>query len=330
MTRKLLGLCVVGLLLSAPLTAWAEDSFTIGINNFGQANFFARIGRTVLINTVEALGGEALATVTDNVPDRISAIETFIQRGVDAIIIQEGDIKMAAPALEEAHRRGILIASMDAGTAPFVDLVVESNNWVMGAMAATELMMRTGGEANIVLITNPLGQMIRMRAGALELVLTEYDGSQIVSELVYAWPDFFPDILSKMESVLTANPQPGSVNAVFATFDGVAAAAAEAVRAAGRQDEFAIVGIDGDPQAYEEMSRPDSPMVATVAQQPWLMAETLVKQVFTLLHGEEIPIRHTYIEAELVRREELPPESEWPYAEVYEDYGKDVTLDLGD
>jgi len=325
--RKILSaIILVGLLLGMTLVVAAE-TYKIGINNFGQANFFARIGRISLINVAEALGAEVISTVTDNVPDRISAIENFIIQGVDAIIIQEGDIKMAAPALEEAKRQGILITSMDAGTAPFVDLVVESNNWVMGAMAATELMNRTGGVAKIVLITNPLGQMIRMRAGELELVLTEYSESEILFELVYAWPDFFSDIQSKMESVLIANPEPGSLNAVFATFDGVAVAAASAIREAGRQDEFVIIGVDGDPQAYEEMAKADSPMIATVAQQPWLMAETLVKQVFTLLNGGELSSRHTYIASKLVRKESLPPQSEWPYAENFDDYGKDATLE---
>jgi len=325
MRRVIVGAILVGLLIGGSLVTLADD-FKVGINNFGQANFFARIGRTVLINVVEALGGTAISTVTDTVEARIAAIETYIAQGVDAIIIQEGDIKMAAPALEEAKRQGIIIASMDSGTAPFVDLVVESNNWVMGAMAATELLNRKKGEAQIVLITNPLGQMIRMRAGELELVLTEYAESEIIGEIVYAWPDFFPDIKSKMESILTANPTEDDVNAVFATFDGAAAAAASAVREAGRQDEFVIVGIDGDPQAYEEMAKSDSPMVATVAQQPWLMAETLVKQVFTLLRGEEVASTHTYIASRLVTKEALPSESEWPFAENFADYGKDASL----
>ncbi len=324
--RRAIGAAILMMLLVGLSLGVLADGYKVGINNFGQANFFARIGRTVLINVVEALGGTAVSTVTDNVPDRIAAIENFVAQGVDAIIIQEGDIKMAEPALQEASDRGIIIASMDAGTAPFVDLVVESNNWVMGAMAATELMNRTKGESEIVLITNPLGQMIRMRAGELELVLTEYPNSEIIGEIVYAWPDFFPDIKAKMESILIANPTAADVNAVFATFDGAAVAAASAIRDAGRQEEFVIVGIDGDPQAYEEMSLADSPMVATVAQQPWLMAETLVKQVFTLLNGEELAAYHTYIPSTLVTKEALPPRSEWPFAENYEDYGTDATL----
>jgi ribose transport system substrate-binding protein len=314
-------LLAVSILASFGLQA-QEKKWTICYNNFGQANFFARIGGQVGQNTIRLLGGEPIWTSTPSVEERITAIEDCIRRGADAIIIQEADIKMAAPALEEAKKKGIIIGSMDAGTAPFVDFVVESNNWVMGAEMACELVNRRLGSAKIVLIHNPLGQMIRMRAGALKLVLTEYPGSEIVADFIYAWPDFFPDIKSKMEAVLEAHPKPGEINSVFATFDGAGVAAAAAIREAGRQNEFIIVGIDGDPMAYEEMSKPDSPFVATAAQQPWLIAKTAVILAFDLLQGkgEELPIRHFYIPSKIVRKEKLPPVEEWPYPEVYANY----------
>lgn len=280
----------------------AED-FKVGINNFGQANFFARIGRESLIDEVKILGGTPIATVTPSVPERINAIENFISMGVDAIIIQEGDIKMVAPALEEAKKQGIIIASMDAGTADFVDIVVESNNWVMGAIAATELMHRIGGKGKVVEIFNDLGQMIRMRRKVLQAVITEYPGVEIAAGFTYAWPDFFPDAKSKMEAVLQAQPD---IVGVFATFDGVGVAAAQAIREAGLQDQIVVVGIDGDPQAYEEMRKPGSPFKATVAQDPDTMARIVVRIVFKLLNGEEVPRRHVYISAKLVTIENLP------------------------
>ncbi len=280
----------------------AKD-FKVGINNFGQANFFARIGRESLIDEVKILGGTPIATVTASVPERINAIENFISLGVDAIIIQEGDIKMVAPALEEAKKQGIIIASMDAGTADFVDIVVESNNWVMGAIAATELMHRIDGKGKVVEIFNDLGQMIRMRRKELQAVITEYPGVEIAAGFTYAWPDFFPDAKSKMEAVLQAQPD---IVGVFATFDGVGVAAAQAIREAGLQDQIVVVGIDGDPQAYEEMRKPDSPFKATVAQDPDTMARIAVRIVFKLLNGEEVPRRHVYISAKLVTIENLP------------------------
>lgn len=297
-----------------------EEACRICYNNFGQANFFARIGREVAINTIKMLGGEPIATVTSSVEERIKAIENCIAAGGDAIIIQEGDIRQAAPALEEAKKAGLVIASMGAGTSEYNDVTVESNEWVMGAMAASYLMDLLDGEGNIVVIHNPLGEMIRIRRQGLLAVLTEYPNAQIVHEFVYAWPDFFPDIKSKMETVLGAHPKAGSLDAVYATFDGAGCAAAAAIREAGRQDEFVIVGIDGDPMAYKEMSKADSPFKATVAQQPWIMAKTTVQKVFQLLEGDKLAMTHIYIPTKLVIKEDLPPESEWPYPEVYAEY----------
>ncbi len=307
MIRKL-SIILISLLvlLSLSITVGAEN-YKIGINNFGQANFFARIGRNAMVEEVNKLGGTPIPTVTANVPDRINAIENYIAQGVDAIIIQEGDIKMAAPALQEAKRAGIFIISMGAGTADFVDVVVESNEWVMGAMAATELMHRMDGKGKIVEIYNDLGQMIRMRKKELHAVISEYPKVEIAAGFTYAWPDFFPDVKAKMEAVLQSNPD---ISGVFATFDGAGVAAAQAIREAGLEDQIAIVGIDGDPQAYKEMRKPNSPFKATVAQDPDTMARTAVNMAYKLLNGEEITRSHIYIPAKLVTIENLPEPGE--------------------
>jgi ABC-type sugar transport system substrate-binding protein len=256
-----------------------------------------------MIDEVKKLGGTPIDTVTASVTERTNAIENYISKGVDAIIIQEGDIKMVAPALEEAKKRGIIIVSMDAGIADFVDIVVESNNWNAGLTAALELMDRIDGKGKIVEIYNDLGQMIRMRRKELYAVISEYPGVEIVAGFTYAWPDFFPDAKSKMEAVLQAHPD---IVGVFATFDGVGCAAAQAIREAGLQDQIVVVGIDGDPNAYEEMRKPGSPFKATVAQDPDTIARVAVRMAFKLLNGEEIPGRHIFIPAKLVTIENLP------------------------
>ena len=255
-----------------------------------------------MIDEVQKLGGIPLSTVTDNVPDRINAIENYIAQGVDAIIIQEGDIKMAEPALREAKKRGIIVVSMGAGIGDFVDLVVESNEWVMGAMAASELVDRLNGQGKIVEIYNDLGQMIRIRRAELHCVLTEYPQVKIVAGFTYTWPDFYPDVMAKMEAILQAHPD---INGVYATFDGAGVAASQAIREAGLQNQIVVVGIDGDPQAFEEMKKPDSPFKATVAQDPETMGRTAVRLTFDLLNGKEVPRRHVYVPAILVPIETL-------------------------
>lgn len=282
-----------------------KKQYKIGLNNFGQANFFGRIGRDAMIDEVKKLGHVPISTVTDNVTARMSAIENLIAQGCDAILIEEGDIKMVEPALREAKKRGIIVASVDSGTSELADVAVESNNWVLGVMASTYLLNTLDGKANIVEIYTDEGQMIRMRRKMLYGVMSEYPNSKVVASFTYAWPDFFPDTKAKMEAVLQANPKKGQVNAVFATFDGVGTAAAQAFREAGRQKDVIVVGIDGDPVAYEEMKRPDSPFVATVAQDPDTIARTAVRKAIAMLDGDKTAAGHYYIPGILVTREEV-------------------------
>ena len=283
-----------------------EKVFKVGINNFGQANFFARIGKAALEDQIKKNGGEVIATVNADVPGRVASIENMVAQGVDAIIIQEGDITQLAPALKEAKSKGIIIGSMDAGDTDFVDVFVESDNEQLGRMAAEEMVRLIGEKGNIVEIYNDAGSMIRTRRKAMHEVIEDYPDIKIIAGFVYAWPDFFPDGKAKMEAVIQANPNPGDISAVYATFDGVGVAAAQAIREAGLQDHIVVVGIDGDPEAYAEMRKDDSPFKATLAQDPDTMARTCVDKVFELLKGNEIPERHIYIPGNLITKDNIP------------------------
>lgn len=286
-----------------------EETFTIGINNFGQANFFARIGREALIDQIEKNGGKVISTVNADVPGRVASIENMIAQGVDAIIIQEGDIGELSSACLEAKKKGIIIASMDSGDQDFVDVFVESDNTELGTKSAEYLMEHIGGKGNIVEIINDAGAMIRTRKDAMHKVVEANPDVTIKSSFVYAWPDFFPDTKAKMEAVLQANPNPGDIVGVFATFDGVGVAAAQAIREAGLQEHIAVVGVDGDPEAYKEMKREDSPFIATMAQDPDTMARTCVDRVFDLLNGKELEERHIYIPGKLITKDNIPEET---------------------
>ena len=284
--------------------------FTIGINNFGQANFFARIGRDSMIDQIQKRGGKVISTVTADVPSRISALENFMSQKVDAIIVEEGDINQAAPPLLEAKKKGILIGSMDGGDAPFVDVFVESDNNQLGTKSAEKLMEFMGHKGKLVEIFNDAGSMIRVRKNALHEVVAKNPGVEIAYGFVYAWPDFLPDAKAKLEAILQAHPQPGEISGVFATFDGVGVAAAQAIREAGLQKYISITGIDGDPEAYKEMRKPDSPFKATLAQDPNTIARTVVDRIFDLLEGKKIEQRHIYIPGILITKDNIPAAEE--------------------
>lgn len=283
-----------------------KKTFKVGINNFGMANFFARIGKASMEDQIKKNGGEVVATVTADVNARTAAIENMVQQGVNAIIIEEGDITQVAPALKEAKKKGIIIGSMGAGDADFVDVYVASDESLLGQKSAEQMMKFANGKGNIVEIFNDAGAMIKLRKEAMHKVVANYPEAKVAYGFVYAWPDFFPDIKSKMEALLQAHPKPGDISAVFATFDGAGVAASAAIREKGLQNSIVVVGIDGDPEAYKEMKKPDSPFKATMAQDPNTIARTCVDKVFDLLNGKKLESKVFNIPGILITKDNIP------------------------
>jgi len=312
MKKFLLVLCMVLLTTTVVFAAAQEDAagddkvFTVGINNFGQANFFARIGRESMIDQIEKNGGKVISTVTADVSSRLAAIENMISQGVDAIIIEEGDINQVAPPLIEAKKKGIIIGSMDAGNADFVDIFVESDNDQLGKASAEALMEAIGNKGKIVEIFNDAGAMIRVRKNAMHGVVANNPGVSVEWGFVYAWPDFLTDVKAKMEALIQAHPEPGEIAGVFATFDGAGLGAAQAIWEAGLEDYIKITGVDGDPEAYKEMRKPGSPFVATLAQDPETIARTVVDKVFDILNGKTLEEKHIYIPGILITQDNIP------------------------
>ena len=282
-----------------------DEVFTIGINNFGLANFFARIGQDTMISEIEGHGHIVNATVTADVAARTAAIETMIAQGVDAIIIQEGCVNEVEVALREAQAQGIIVASLGGGYADWLDVFVASDEYEIGRASAEMLVYYMGGEGRIIEIYHDGAAFIRERRQALHDVVANYPDISIDWGFIYAWPDFFPDVKSKTEAVILANPNPGDISGVFAVFDGAGVAAAAAFREFGLTDYVVITGVDGDPEAYREMRLPDSPFVATAAQDPETMAIWIVQAVIDLLQGRDIERVQT-VPAIVVTRDNIP------------------------
>lgn len=285
-------------------------TFKVGINNWGVANFFARAGKEAMEDELEKLGCEVVATVTDNTTDRTNAIESMIQQGCDAIIIEEGDITEVEPAILEAKEAGIIIGSMDAGTADYVDIYVSSDNTNLGTITSEKMVEAMGEKGKIIEIINDSGSMIRMRKEAMHAVVEQYPDIEIAYSMTYSWPDYYADVKSKIEAILQANPNPGDISAIFASFDGAGVAAYDAVKEAGLQDSIVIVGVDGDPDAYTVMAEEGSNYLCTMAQDPDTIARKTCNYVVDLLNGKTLESNVEYVPGILITKDNIPADAE--------------------
>ena len=121
MNKKLLTIVLAAVLGTGLTTAAnAKDQFVIGLSN----GWIGSEWRTQMIDEAEAAAkewGKKGVTVTViaqssnvDVPGQIAHIRNFMNRGVDAIIVNPNSPTAFDPIFAQAKRKGILIISTDA------------------------------------------------------------------------------------------------------------------------------------------------------------------------------------------------------------------------
>lgn len=300
---------------NAPQEDSADDSFVIGITTFSTSTVFSRNAREVLKAEVEARGGTYIDNVATDTLSRDDAINNFISQGVDAIILLSGDVSECEESLVAASEAGILIGSCDAGYIDCVDIYTSSDNYAIGEQVVGALAEAMGGEGKILQIYNDIGSMDRKRKGGAADVVAQNEKLSIDYGMVYAWPDYYDDIKSKMEAIILSDGD--QINGVFATFDGVGLAALQAVREAGLEASMPIVGVDGESEALNEIAKPESAYYATVIQSWDDCGGVCVNEIFNALNGGQISTAQVYVPGILVTKENVA-EIQAQYPELFE------------
>lgn len=215
---------------------------------------------------VEILDSNAAGDVTRH----IANIENAISAGVDAIIIGSANASEMVAVVEKANAANIPVISMDVAI-PDAVAEITSDNHLLGIQMARYMVNAIGGKGKIISIWAPGYRAVEVRKEMLLEVLRDYPDIEIISEVPYVWPDTIPDAKAKVETILRANPEAGSIAAVWVPFDLVGVGAAQAIMEAGRGDEVVIVGADGDDVALDILKQDNSPFVATFAQDTFEM-----------------------------------------------------------
>lgn len=228
-----------------------------------------------------------------------SRVQDVVNQDVDAIVINVDPQQV--PALSEANEAGIPVFGLDAGTVPELVVNVTSNGYAMAAETASYVVDRLNGVGRIVLFTFPPYPPVQKRGVIAEAIFGNAPDIEIVDTVV---PDVtdggIADSRAKMEAILAANPDSGSISAVWAAWDQPALGALQAIEAAGRADEgIVIVGIDANPQALDAIAAGGN-FEASVAQDFSGMGSTVADLIEIYLDGGEIKQTTVYVPTVLV------------------------------
>ncbi|KRB36385.1 substrate-binding domain-containing protein [Microbacterium sp. Root180] len=191
---------------------------------------------------------------------QIAAVETFVNDGVDAIVLLPTDGAALTEAAIAAMEAGIPVINVDREfSSPFAArATILGDNYGMGVSAGTYICEQLGGEGFVAEIAGidslPLTQdRSRGFADALEDCGLQVD-ARVAADFTVAGGE------AVTSQLLAANPQ---IDAIWNHDDDQGIGVLAAIDAAGR-DEFFMMGGAGSKSAMEAIQADDTVLKATV------------------------------------------------------------------
>lgn len=300
MFRRVAIFILVSVMLALASGTVAQDSPTIAVIT----PYLAQPGTQFMVEAFQAAAEEKGWTV--NVIDTAgdvaavnSRVQDVVTQGVDALVINVDPAQVAA--LSEAVDAGIPVFGMDAGSTPEVLVNVTSNGYEMAAVTATYIVDRLNGVGRVVMFGFNPYPPVQKRGVVAQAI---FDNTPDIEVVEFIEPDVtdggIADSRARMEAILAANPEPGSISAVWAAWDQPALGALQAIEAAGREGEGIIItGIDANPQALEAIAEGGN-FEASIAQDFVGIGRLVAEQIERHLNGETLTQRVVYAPTTLV------------------------------
>lgn len=286
------------MLVSAAMTAalafgpgaQAADKQIAGIV-FQQDQFFNGI-ESGMKSAAKKAGVELLLANSDSKPEKEqSLVDTYVTRGVKAIVVSPISPKGSEQALRRASQAGVKIIAYNTFNLgwDFVDADLSSNQADLGRTtgeaAAKFIKEKLGGKAKIATLGfRALGAEVSdlrtnsfleaAKAGGNEITVVAQQDGWLAEKAVAVAGD-----------LITANPE---INILYGANEGGTVGSVQAVRNAGKQGVISVFGIDGSEQLANFLLDKDDVLQAVTAQQPFVMGSQALDAAVAILDGKPV------------------------------------------
>lgn len=266
----------------------AGDTAIAGIV-FQQDMFMRSVARG-MAEEAKAENVQLLDGNSDNKAEKeASLIDTYIARGVKAIVIAPLSDQASIPALKRAHDKGIQVVTWTTDIkADFPASRVGSSGAIMGGgtgkAAARFIKEKLGGNATVGLIGFK-AQLAELSNARTQGFLTEARKGGTVNVVAEQDAWLAEKAVSVVSDMLTANPK---INVIYAANEGGTVGAVQAVRRMNKQGKVFVFGTDGSEQLTSFLQDSDGVLVATTAAQPKLIGREAVKAALKAVHGQPV------------------------------------------
>lgn len=237
--------------------------------------------------TVEAQGGELVINDADNSSEKqVSALENFIQAGVDGIIVCAVDPKAIAPVVNEAKEAGIAVVCLTSKVDGY-DAYVGADEYQLGytqGLAVGQWIKENWKTDETIeaatLNYDLLESVIQRKVGIMEGIQENAPNVKFVADATAADQN---EGMTATENFLQAHP---NLQIVCGVSDGAALGAYEAFKANQMTDpsQYIIAGVDATAEALNKISE-GTIFQFSVDQNPVGTGERLVNTCIAVIEG---------------------------------------------
>jgi len=288
----MLVLMVMGIVVAMTVGAVAEEKkIVIGTSIITYEHPFYIDVVNGMKKAAEAAGVEMLLDDPKTKLDaQVKALETYIARGVDALVVYGVDPEGVVPVVEEATAKGIpvITADMELKTDKVVTFIGSDNYQIgteVGKWTKDYIEKNMSGKAKIGVLYWAVSVAQQQRTQGFLDQVTQLPGVEIVAKQNVE-EALRENAMTVAENIMTANKD---IDFLFGGNQTCTMGSVSAVEAAGASVK--VVGVDIDTEMVKAIN--DGKLFATVAQQPILLGQTGIETALKALKGEEIPKRIT-------------------------------------
>ncbi|TGS17819.1 ribose ABC transporter substrate-binding protein [Mesorhizobium sp. M2E.F.Ca.ET.209.01.1.1] len=283
-TTALAATLLVGGMLSG--AAFAEEKIKIGFSQ-GTMNHPWRVA---MVEGNKKYAAEHYPDVdliiTDGNNDaskQVADVENLIAQGIKVLMISPLTEQALTPVVKEAMDAGIKVVTLDRKVNTPVTVHVGGENLPLGVGAGEFLAKKLNGKGNIIELQGTAGASatIDRNKGFAEAIAKFPDMKVVASQNC----DYTRDKAVKFMEDMVQRFGPGQIQAVYAHNDEMALGAIQVLEAAGRLNEVAVVGIDGQETAFEAVKQ--GKLAATFVY-PFVAPEG-IETAYKVAKGEQVP-----------------------------------------
>lgn len=267
-----------------------SDTTRIGVSVYDMSSFITagKEGMEAYAedNNIELVWNSANLDVST----QASQVDSFINQGVDAIIVVPVQADSLGPQVSSAKAKGIPLVPVNAAlNSPDVAASVQPDDVAAGAQEMQMMADRLGGRGNIVILQGPLGQSGELdRSKGIEQTLAKYPEIKVLAKDTANWKR--DEAVNKMKNWISGfGPQ---INGVVAQNDDMGLGALQALKESGRTG-VPIVGIDGIEDGLNAVKSGE--FIGTSLQNGTVELSAGLAVANALAKGEQVDTKPVYV-----------------------------------